>query len=144
MPMRDGTYGYGQIVAPWGKSGGHFYFVIFDAAHDVAPPVEDVVTDNFALLALSMDALLHHGHWQVVGHHGVDARRISWPEYKEGTAPGRFNVVDASGEIRRPATAEDVAHLPFRKMVAPIRVQHAFEALHGQRDWSPEYDHLRV
>ena len=144
--MSDGRYGLGQIVAAYGSSGGHFYFVVFRSTYsgDQDPPLARVVQDDLALLALSMDALLYHGHWQVVGRHAVQADRVPWPEYKEGAAPGVFDVVDASGRTRRPATTDEIERLPFRKVVAPIIVQDAFEALHGAREWLPEYDHLKV
>jgi hypothetical protein len=89
-----------------------------------------------------MDALLHHGYWQVIGNAPVDGT-ISFPAYKEATAPGVFDVVDHLDTSRRRATPEEADRLPFRKVVAPIRVQHAFEALHGMRPWSSEYNELR-
>lgn len=89
-----------------------------------------------------MDALLHHGHWPVIGKAPVDEFRT--PEYKVATAPGIYVVEDARGEVIRDATPKDLALLPFRTVVAPIRLQHAFEALHGAREWQPGYDALRA
>ena len=74
----------------------------------------------------------------------VPQERFRWPEYKLSTAPDRYVVVDAFGAVVRPAGARDVALLPYRTVVAPILVQHAFEALHGQREWLPAYEELRV
>lgn len=144
MPLEDGRYGLGQIAARWGSSGGHFYFAIFATAYSpkYEPSLEDVTTEGPVLLALSLDALLHHGYWQVIGRRPIAS--IRWPAYKEATAPGRFDVVDALERHRRRANEHEAATLSFRSVVAPIRLQHAFEALHGVREWLPEYETLRA
>lgn len=145
MPYGEARHGYGQIVATYGSGGGHFYFAVFGSEHAGAdPPLESIVNDDMALFALSMDALLHHGHWSVVASTAVDEDRLRWPEYKIATAPGIYVVEDAFGAVLRDATANDVALLPFRKVVAPIWIQHAFEALHGEREWLSAYDDLRL
>ena len=145
MPYGEARHGYGQIVATYGTSGGHFYFAIFSSEHTGKdPPVDSIIDDDLALLALSMDALLHHGYWSVVANAATGKDRLRWPEYKIATAPGSFVVEDAFGTVIREATAKDVALLPFRKVVAPILVQHAFEALHGEREWLSAYDRLRL
>lgn len=145
MPFGEARHGYGQLVSTYGSSGGHFYCVVFRSEHAGAdPPLESIIDDDLALLALSMDALLHHGHWLVVANTAVVEDRLRWPEYKVATAPGVYVVEDAFGTAIRDATAKDVALLPFRRVVSPIVVQHAFEALHGEREWLPEYDHLRL
>jgi hypothetical protein len=145
MPYGGGHHGYGQIVATYGAGGGHFYFGVFTSEHaGQDPPLDSIIEDDFALLALSMDALLHHGHWSVVANAAVDEDRLRWPEYKVATAPGIYAVEDAFETVIREATAKDVALLGFRTVVSPIVVQHAFEALHGEREWLSEYDHMRL
>ncbi len=145
MPFGEGRHGHGQILDAYGTSGGHFYLGVFGRAHDGDdPPIETLLDDQFALFALSMDALLFHGHWPVIGRGANQGGRLRWPEYKVATAPGRYAVEDASGRTTRPATSRDLAVLPYRKVVSPIVVQHAFEALHGAREWHADYNHLRV
>ena len=141
LPLSPDLAGVGQIVAI--RSAGFYYFAVFDATHppDGEPSVHLPAT-SIDLLALSMDALLHHGYWQVIGNAPVDGT-IIFPTYKEATAPDVFDVVDHLDTSRRRAKPDEADSLPFRKVVAPIRVQHAFEALHGLRPWSPEYDELR-
>jgi hypothetical protein len=146
IPVDDDRVGYGQIVASWGESGGQFYFAVFDGVHprDKVPDLDAVLAEPLILLALSMDALLVHGHWQVVGHAEVGDRRIPWPAYKEGVSPpGSFDVVDASGQRRRAASDEEAARLPFRTVVAPIRIEKALRALHGIEPWDDAHDSLR-
>ena len=145
MSYDQGKYGYGQVLAPYGMSGGHFYLGIFGKEYSGdGVDLDTIISEQFALLALSMDALLYHGHWTVIGNATVPEERFQLPEYKVATAPGHCVVEDAFGDVVRPATKDDVARLPYRKVVAPIVVQDAFEALHGARDWRPEYDTLRA
>lgn len=145
IPLDADRVGYGQIVDTWGGSGGHFYFAVFAEAYtrDVAPPIDDVVAGDIALLALSMDALLHHGHWEVVGHREVDAGLLPWPAFKEAVSPDEFHVVDHTGQRRRPATVQETDELPFRSVVSPIVLERALQAIHGLGEWDPQDDKLR-
>lgn len=91
-----------------------------------------------------MDALLVHGHWRVVGHRDVDEGAIPWPAYKVGVSPpGAYEVIDYTGNRRRAASDEEVERLQFREVVAPIRVEKALRALHGQDPWVDDYEALR-
>jgi hypothetical protein len=111
--------------------------VLFAGSHPVtatANPAE-VVEDDVALIALTTDALLHHGHWTVIGKAKVAEDSLPWPAYKEATAPGVFDVVDYTGERRRPATSKEIRELPFRKIVAPFNLERALQAMHGKGEW---------
>jgi hypothetical protein len=145
IPLDADRRGYGQIVHRAGSSGGHFYFAVFDGAYGgvEAPPVDEVIAQPVVLLALSMDSLLSYGHWTVVGHADVDKGALAYPAYKEATAPGKFDVVDYTERRRRRASAAEVEWLPFRSVVAPIRIEKAFRALHGVEDWDEIYERLR-
>jgi hypothetical protein len=145
MRLHDGSRGFGQILASYGTSGGHFFVGVFRSAYSHENvSVGRITGEEFALVALTLDALLFHGHWAVVGQAEVDERILRSRDYKIATAPGVYEVEDAFGTVTRAANGRDVALLPFRTVVAPIRVQHAFEALNGQRDWLREYDALRA
>lgn len=145
VPVEDDRVGYGQIVDEWGESGGHFYFAIFDGVYPRGDVVDldEVLSRPVVILALSMDPLLLHEHWQVVDHRDV-VEGLPWPAYKEGVSPpGAFEVVDFTGSLRRPATEDEVEQLPFRSVVAPVRLEKAFQALHGVGEWNAAYDALR-
>ena len=147
LPIDESRVGYGQVVSRWGDSGGHYYFLIFGGAHEVSesPDIDQIVREPPALLALSLDALLVHDHWKVVDHREVVDAAIPWPTYKEGAAPaGAFDVVDHAGQIRRRATTKEIADLPFRKVVAPIRLEKALKSLHGIGPWLDDYGELRL
>jgi hypothetical protein len=145
MPLSDARVGYGQVLARYGSSGGHFHCGVFARTYDAeAAAISDVVDDDLCLFALTVDALLFHGHWVRVGRADVRDDRFEWPEYKVATGPGRHVVEDAFGHRVRPASETDREPPPVRKVVAPIVVQDAFAAPHGNRPWLQEYDHLRV
>jgi hypothetical protein len=121
-----------------------YYFAIFAGAHpaDATPDAALITREEVALLAPSLDALLHHGVWPIVGH--AQPTAVVWPTYKEMVSPpDRFEAVDYTGAERRPATPREASELPFRKVVAPIRVQNALQALYGVRDWDASFDSLR-
>jgi hypothetical protein len=146
IPLADDRVAYGQIVASYGQSGGHFYFAIFGGLfpRKAEPDIDAVVAAPVVLLALSMDALLQHGHWKVVRNVDVGESRFRWPAYKEGVyPPGTYEVVDHTDTRRRPANPAEVERLPYRTIVAPIGVEKALRALHGEEPWEDEYDELR-
>jgi hypothetical protein len=133
--------GFGQIVGKYGRDA--YYFAIFEQPHHVGERVNlaSVVSSDVALLALSFDALLFHGDWEVVGRHEPPALR--WGVYKKAVAPGVFEAVDHTGEHRRRISAAEAGSLPTRMIVAPALVQNALRALHGAAPWHEAYDRLR-
>lgn len=143
MPLGDGRLGYGQIVHRWGD--GQYYVAVFDGTHPphALPSTDAVLRRRVVLLALTLDALFVHEQWRIVGRGEVPVGAFEWPAYKEAVMPeGRYEVVDYTGEQRRRATDDEVAHLPNRTSVAPIRVEHAFRALNGFGVWEPKFDDL--
>ncbi len=96
---------------------------------------------KLVLLALSFDALLDRGDWEIVGNHTPPSLR--WPHYAEAIAPGVFEAVDHTGKVRRRIDEAEAATLPMRSLIAPNRVQNAYRALHGAAPWHEAYDRLR-
>jgi hypothetical protein len=137
--------GYGQIASEWTGGGrNQFYVVVFDGVHrrEASPDLSAVTSGRVALLGLTMDALMAHGHWERHGRCPVDESVVRWPAYKEAVAPETFDVVDYSGVLRT-ATPEEIQKLPFREVVAPIRIENAFRALQDDAArWKPEYETL--
>jgi len=144
IPLEGDQVAISQVVGSYKKET--YYFAVFDQPcrmNDFAC-VEARLHDEISLLALSMDAKISAGHWPVLAHREVDIGRIPFPAYLEGVSPpGSFEVVDYSGERRRPAPS-DVHDLVPRKVVAPVRIEKAVRALHGLEPWSDAYDDLRV
>ena len=142
VPIDGARVGVGQIVATYGKDA--YYFAIFDiVAPDVASiDLEQAPLGRVLFLALSLDAKLAAGHWNVVGHRPV-REGMPLPAFKEAVGvPDRIDVVDYSGEKRRPAQSAEVELLPNRKVIAPVRLEKALRAKHGLEPWSEAYTDL--
>ncbi|HEV2251351.1 MAG TPA: Imm26 family immunity protein [Candidatus Limnocylindria bacterium] len=142
VPIDDSRIGIGQIVGAYGKDA--YYFAIFDAT---ASPREQLdlgkaIDQRVLFLALSLDAKLAAGHWTVVGSQPV-RDDMPLPAFKEVVgSPDRVDVVDFSGERRRPAGASEADLLPNRKVVAPVRLEKALRAKHGLEPWIEAYGDL--
>jgi hypothetical protein len=115
--------------------------VLQDAANiDVAAALQAPI----ALRALSLDALLWHEYWRVVGHVAIEEPDALLPAYKESQGTGsNVMAVDFSGGRSRKATADEVSSLPFRTIVAPIDLENALRALFGRSPWLQGYEELR-
>jgi hypothetical protein len=144
VPTGDGRAGIGQVVGAYGKDA--YFFAIFDLVLPVDVAAErapEALSCSVLLLALSLDAKLHAGHWTIVAHGPVDAS-IPLPAYKEAVGRStKFDVVDYTGDRRRPATRLEVETLPNRKVVAPVRLEKALQASLGLELWLEAFDELR-
>ena len=121
-----------------------YYFAIFDvvASDPAAVDVEEALDARVVFLALSLDAKLAAGHWTLVGHRPV-SKTMPLPAFKEAVGgPDRIDVVDYSGEHRRPAQGAEAELLPNRKVVAPVRLEKALRAKHGLEPWTEAYSDL--
>lgn len=58
-------------------------------------------------------------------------------------APDNHFVEDYTGTRRRPATPSEANRLPFRTVVAPVRLELALQASLGEGPWHEEFDLLR-
>jgi hypothetical protein len=141
LPIDANRVGFGQIVGKYGRNA--YYFAIFELPHAADAPIDiaSLVEGEISLLALSLDALLVRGDWEIVGR--TEPPPLQWPTYQEAVAPDVFDAVDYSGNERRRIGEREAASLPTRSIVAPIRVQKAFQALHGAGPWHEAYDPLR-
>lgn len=142
VPIDEARVGVGQIVATYGKDA--YYFAIFDVtASDLGSiDLEQAPQQRVVFLALSLDAKLAAGHWSIVGHRPV-REGMPLPAFKETVgSPDRIDVVDYSGERRRPAQAAEAELLSNRKVVAPVRLEKALRAKHGLEPWTEAYSDL--
>ncbi|PZF81777.1 Imm26 family immunity protein [Jiangella anatolica] len=144
IPLDDDRVGLGQVVGTYRVAA--LYLAVFDRSlpRDVAPAVAiGSAHGPLLFLALSFDAKIYAGHWTVIGRAPVDDS-IELPAYKEMVAvPPAYEVVDARGVRRRPATDVEAASLPNRAIVAPVRVEKALRAHVGLEPWHEAYAELR-
>jgi hypothetical protein len=139
LSLDDERIGIGQVVATYRDDA--YFFALFSPAYerDQLPDLRDVLQEPIAVLALSLDAKVAVGDWIVIGNLPV-ADDIPLPAYKEMVgSPERVDVVDFSGEQRRPARGEEAEWLPNRKVVAPVRLERALRARHGLEPWLEAY-----
>ena len=143
VPIDNDRIGIGQVAAKYLNEG--YYFVVFETDYPISalPSPREAVTDEVALVALSLDAKIAAGHWKIVGNEPVRPD-LPLPAYKETVgAPDRVDVVDFSGTRRRRATPAEISRLRNRKVIAPVRLERALRALHGTGQWQDAYDELR-
>jgi hypothetical protein len=95
------------------------------------------------LVGWTLDALIHHGEWRVVGHISPIAERVPFPSYKV-RVKGVSYVHDFNEKYHRRATAEEWELLENKTTVAPIRYQNALLAHHGFGEWRSDYESLTV
>lgn len=145
IPTGDGRAGVGQVVGAYGAEA--YYFAIFDLAlpeDEAGFRAKEALSAPVLLLALSLDAKLHAGHWTVVAQEDVEPS-VPLPAYREVVgSPSNVEVVDYTGQRRRKATAEEAAVLSERKVVAPVRVERAFKASLGLEPWVDAFNELRA
>jgi len=94
------------------------------------------------LLVQALDAFLKDGRWERLSNAKVVAP-IPWPAFKVATAPGVFWVLDHDGVLQRPASAAEVATLPFRSTFSPAAVEKAVAALAGRAEWHEAFNKMR-
>lgn len=142
VPIDDSRVGVGQVVATFGKSAE--YLAIFDtvASDPGSIDIDRALQSRVMFLALSNDAKLYAGHWTLVGTRPV-AEDMPLPAWREVfTVERRVDVVDYSGQRRRPAQESEADLLPDRTFVAPARLEKALRAKHGLEPWQEHYTEL--
>lgn len=139
LPLDEQRSGIGQIAGDW---NGELYVVVYDklVSSDALPI--DLVGIPLLLAALTLDAKFYHGDWRIVGNLQESLGSIPQPWFKVSHGP-KFFIESRDRSSTRPATALEAAKLRLRTVVAPVRVESAFKAMHGIGDWNSRYDHLR-
>jgi hypothetical protein len=144
IPCGDGLVGIGQVVATYGKDA--YYLAVVEhvaPVADVPGRVADLLGGPVRLLALTLDAKFHAGHWQVIGRAPV-RDDTPLPAYREAVTTGdHVDVVDYSGTRRRRASRSEAGLLSTRKIVAPVRLERAIRADLGLEPWLAAFDELR-
>jgi hypothetical protein len=141
LSLPDGRLGYGVIVKRGVlPSGGTPYMAIFRSAYDHRPDLAEIAKDEVALAGWTMDGLVYHGRWKVIGA-DFPIPSIPFPNSKV-EIDRKFYVVDVEGEVIGLATPHELDLLDYQFSRAPISFQDAFEALHGFGEWQDHFDKL--
>ena len=144
IPIDENRVGFGQVILDF-EYEHHYYFRVFGEAYprDECPSAADAVNGKLEFLALSMDALLYHERWKVVGRAPVPSESLPWPAYKEENAPGVFVLVDHTAQRRKSVEPVHAERFPYLTVHAPIILQNALRAVHGVHEHLLAYDELR-
>jgi hypothetical protein len=139
IPAPDGRRGYGQVIV----DGKVFYIAVFSEIYQVQPNLDELIEGDILLVGWTLDALIFHGRWKIVGNRSPIAERVPFPSYKV-LVNGKPCVHDFDGENYRPATSRDLEVLENKTTVSPITYQKALLAHHGFETWERDYDELTV
>lgn len=141
IPIDEEYVGIGQIAE---VIGVELYVVVFDGKHHLKelPSLSSAVEQPHLFASLTLDAKLHHGHWEVIGNTTEDLAAEELPWYKV-RINGVMHVESCDKKTFRPATEEEEQVLRNRKTVAPVRLEKALQAEYGVIDSHPAYEELR-
>ena len=144
IPVDECSFGLGHALLV-NTNCYNLYVAIYRTLHmdKALPDASYVVSDEVALIGGTMDALLHHKRWRVIGNVPVDTMRYPWPSFL--VRVGGIHIVESFDGVRlREATDADLKKLDNRWSRAPIAFQNAFAALHGAGEWNENYNRLTI
>lgn len=142
IPATEDMFLVGQIM------GVHFGAELYVGVWDTLVPqsyrdIEIIVKGLPWIGALTLDALIWHGRWPIIGNRTDNIETVPQPYFKL-REKGTYVIVGAELEAIRGATADEVLKLRNKTVVAPIHIQKAVEARCGQAEWTSDYDELLI
>lgn len=106
------------------------------------PDLTEATRGTPIALTLTMDVLIRHGDWDVMGDAPVDYSTVLLPAYKTTVAPDRFVVCDYQGNVKRPATPTEIAELPYRVDSAPVSLEELMAHHHDGTPLNSDHEAL--
>ena len=143
IPIDRGRVGYGQVVDC--EPPNPPYLAVFGSAYSrhEEPALRDIIRDKIRFLAPSLDAKIWHGDGKVAGNITPDLSKIPFPPSRVAlNESDNYYIVSYDRKTSRPADPMEVATVPFRSTIAPIRLERALQAIHGVGDWVSDYDRI--
>lgn len=141
IPITDGNWVYGQILD---DRYGELYVAIFEGTF-----VEDEIElDNVKklkpfILALTLDSLLWHGEWKIIGNY--TANLSGFPElFFKVEENGQLIMESRNRSLSIKISKKIAEKLMYRTVVAPVRIENAVLAYYGFQDWQFDFDKLKV
>ena len=141
IKINEKEYGVGLVVS---QLKYEWYFVLFAEKFDIKNLPSSVTSTLLTpiLASSSLDAKIHHKHWEIYAHE-ENYNTFPLPLYKLEQTNGCV-VVSFDEEIRKEfVTKEEEDIFKYRKTVAPVRLEKALKAYHGFGEWDSKYDELR-
>lgn len=141
IPVSEEKTGFGQIVNIPNKN--NFIIVVFENIYTGKewPSLIEITANKILFLGYTMDALLYHKYWQIIGNDYSNLKTIKLPYYKLGTPPN-ISIVNYNGDFVRKANKEEFDKLTYQTVVAPVRYENALKAYHNFLEWKDDFNEL--
>jgi hypothetical protein len=140
IPLNAQFAGAGVVAGKW---NAELYLVIFEEQFEISSTPAEIDTNRLTPLfaSSSLDAKIWHGHWRVISR-GLDTKRFIQPTYRI-EEPSGWVIESFDRKVRRSVKASEAEIFPYRKTVAPIRLENALKAHFGLTPWEPIFDDLK-
>ena len=141
IPVSNEKTGYGQIIELHDKNA--FIIGVFKELYFIQdlPNLEKILEDEILFLGYTMDALIYHKYWEIIGNNLSNLTIVKLPYYKLGTPP-EMNIVNYKGNFIRKSDKTEFDNLEYETVVAPVRYENALKAFYKMGEWNEDYDRL--
>jgi hypothetical protein len=128
----------GQVLMK-NTAGFNLYAIFFKPLwpRDGPLDVREIVGSEIFLAGGTMDALIYHGRWRLIGNQKADLAQIPLPRFKV-MIDGRDVVEDFFGRKIRDACSADLRYYQNRCARSPITFEDAIKAFHDKGQSPPE------
>ena len=137
IPVDEATWVVGQLVR---KKGSQLYVAIFAdrySSTDVEP--RSIIGKKPLFLVLTLDALLYHGMWPIIGNVQENRNSIPEPAFAVIVWGSGTHIISRDERISRLATQEELQILKPRTLRSPnnieIMVRNYFVANENQEEF---------
>lgn len=139
IPLGDGTFGFGQILA-WQDP---IYYMAAFKIRSLLPEMERdrIEESSVVLLGNFFDVLLKNKRWTPL--YQIPIPRVPFPCYKIKVGE-TFYVENWDRTEMREASSEDLQALQPRSNYGPIILENALNAYLGIRPWEAQFDPLKI
>ena len=141
IPISHEKNGFGQIIVIPNKS--NFIIAVFEKVYTGHewPSLKEIIDGNILFLGYTMDAVLYHNCWKIIGNESSNLGKIRLPYYRLGTPPD-CKLVDYKGNVIGKIDNEKFKKLSYQEVVAPVRYENALKAYYEIEEWRGDYDQL--
>lgn len=140
VPLDGQNWALGQIVSAWNDE---LYVAIFSQKFEVRSVNPDsVLTQEVALLALTLDAKLFLGDWPIIGNVQGNLSSFPQPAYKVRQS-GVVYIESRDRTFSRPALPAESEQLRYRSVSYPAIIEEAVQGYFGVMEWNPHFDKFR-
>lgn len=139
IPLSDNEVGFGQIIS-FPISKDQFIMVCFELKENKVGKyeVKKIIESPIIFLGYTVDALLYHNRWEIIGNYTNNIEDYVLPYHKIGIPPSDAFMTDYKGNKVAKISGEVFEQLGFKTSVSPIRFQNALKAHFGLQDWIEE------